>query len=128
MRIALIVMALVAATACGSSAGSSCPTPNAVECSGAKTVRVCEGTSWASYPCPSCAGNKCDWKGAANGDGCPKVAETYGTCNLDGRLVGCFWSVTADAGVFIESACSACMAGKSLEELGKCTAGRCSCQ
>jgi hypothetical protein len=56
------------------------------------------------------------------------VADSYGTCSLDGRLVGCFWSASANAGVFIESACSACVAGKSLEELGKCTSGRCVCQ
>jgi hypothetical protein len=56
------------------------------------------------------------------------VAETYGTCTLDGRLVGCYWSASANAGVFIESACSACVAGKSIEELGKCSSGRCSCQ
>ena len=130
MRTVLILMAVVA-TGCGSpgsTAGSPCSTPNAVECSGAKTMLACEGTKWASYPCPSCANNKCDWKGAANGDGCPKVAETYGTCNLDGRIVGCFWSTSADAGVFIESACAACVAGKSIEELGKCSAGRCACQ
>lgn len=127
MRMVLVLVAVMAA-ACGSSEGAACSTPDAVECSGAKSLLVCEGTRWAAYPCPHCAGGKCDWKGALNGDACPKVAETYGTCPLDGRLVGCYWSASADAGVFVESACSACVAGKSIEELGKCSAGRCSCQ
>lgn len=128
MRIALVLTASLFFAACGSSEGSACPTPNAQECSGAKSLLVCEGATWRAYACPSCSGNKCDWKGAANGDGCPKVAETYGTCTLDGRIVGCYYSATADAGVFVESACSACVAGKSIEELGKCSNGRCSCQ
>lgn len=127
MRIVLIVVAVMA-VACGSSEGSPCSTPNAVECSGAKTLLVCEGAKWAGYACPNCTGGKCDWKGVANGDSCPKVAETYGTCPLEGRLIGCYWSASADAGVFVESACSACVAGKSIEELGKCSSGRCSCQ
>jgi hypothetical protein len=59
---------------------------------------------------------------------CPKVADTYGTCTLDGRVVGCSWSASANAGVFIESACATCVAGKSIEKLGKCTSGRCICQ
>ena len=127
MRMVFMVMAVVAA-ACGSSEGASCPTPNATECASAKSLLVCEGTKWAAYPCPACAAGKCDWKGAKNGDACPKVAETYGTCNFDGRIVGRFFSTLADAGVFVETACAACVAGKSIEELGKCTAGRCSCQ
>lgn len=127
MRMVLMLVAVVV-SACGSSEGSPCSTPNAAECSGGKTLLVCEGSKWAGYPCPSCSGGKCDWKGAVSGDACPKVAETYGTCTFDGRLVGCFWSTTADAGVFVESACSACVAGKSIDELGKCSAGRCSCQ
>jgi hypothetical protein len=128
MRIALMVIVSLVGTACGSSEGSACPTPNAQECASAKSLLVCEGASWRAYPCPSCNGGKCDWKGAASGDSCPKVAETYGTCTLDGRIVGCFFSTTADAGVFVESACQVCTAGKSIEELGKCNAGRCSCQ
>lgn len=127
MRMVLVVTTVWAA-ACGSSEGASCPTQNAVECSSAKSLLVCEGAKWAAYPCPSCAGGKCDWKGAKNGDACPKVAETYGTCNFDGRIVGCFFSTLADAGVFVETACAACVAGKSIEELGKCSAGRCACQ
>jgi len=131
MRMLLMLVAVMGA-ACGSSStsteGSACSAPNAVECSSAKKLLVCEGAKWAGYPCPSCTGSTCDWKGAVNGDACPKISETYGTCPLDGRLVGCFWSVSADAGVFIESACPACIAGKSIEELGKCTSGRCSCQ
>lgn len=128
MRISLLVTTLLFTAACGSTEGSPCTTANAQECSGGKTLLVCEGGKWAGYPCPSCAGNKCDWKGAMSGDACPKVAETYGTCNLDGRLIGCFFSTSADAGVFVESACAACMSGKSIEELGKCSSGRCSCQ
>ena len=129
MRIVLIVVAVLAA-GCGgtSTVGAACSTPDAIECSGARSMLVCEGGRWTGYPCPSCAANTCDWKGAANGAACPKVAETYGTCTLDGRLVGCYWSASANAGVFIESACSACVAGKSIEELGKCSSGRCSCQ
>ncbi len=127
MRIVLVVLAVMV-FACGSSEGAACPTPNAVECSGAKTLLVCEGAAWKGYPCPNCTDGKCDWKGAANGDLCPRVAESYGTCPLDGRLLGCFYSASADAGVFVESACQACVAGKSIEELGKCSAGRCSCQ
>jgi hypothetical protein len=127
MRLSLLFSVLLAAS-CGSTEGSPCSTPNAVECAGAKTLLVCEGTKWTGYPCPSCSGGKCDWKGAATGDACPKVAETYGTCAFDGRVVGCFWSTTADAGVFVESACAACVAGKSMEELGRCGSGRCTCQ
>lgn len=127
MRVLLVMMAVVV-SGCGSSEGSPCSTPDATECSGGKTLLVCEGAKWAAYPCPSCAGTTCEWKGALSGDACPKVAETYGSCPLDGRQVSCFWSASADAGVFIESACSACVAGKSLQELGKCSAGRCSCQ
>ena len=119
MRVILVLVAVMAA-ACGSGEGAACPTSDAVECSSATRLLVCEGAN--------CSGGKCDWKGAKTGDACPKVAETYGTCNYDGRLVGCFWSASADAGVFVESACAACVAGKSIEELGRCTTGRCSCQ
>ncbi len=125
-RVVLVVAVLAAA--CGPSEGTPCATPDAVECAGAKTLLVCEGATWRGYPCPSCAGGRCDWKGAVSGDACPRVAETYGSCPFDGRLVGCFWSASADAGVFIESTCTACVAGRSLEELGRCTAGRCTCQ
>ena len=127
MRVILVLVAVMAA-ACGSGEGAACPTADAVECSSATRLLVCEGAKWQGYPCPNCSGGKCDWKGAKTGDACPKVAETYGTCNYDGRLVGCFWSASADAGVFVESACAACLAGKSIEELGRCTTGRCSCQ
>lgn len=37
---------------------------------GCKTLLVCEGPKWKGYPCPSCTGSKCDWKGAVNGDAC----------------------------------------------------------
>ena len=128
----ILMLAAVLLTACGYGfdpmPGGSCSPPKALKCVGAKQLLVCEGTTWAGYACPSCSNDKCDWKGALNGDGCPRVAETFGTCPLDGRLVGCFFSVSADAGVFIESACPACVAGKSIEELGKCSGGRCSCQ
>lgn len=129
MRFLVSILAVIS-VGCGSSAseGSPCTTPNAIECSGAKSMLVCEGTKWAAYACPSCSSNKCDWKGVTTGSGCPQIADTYGSCNYDGRLVGCFWSTAADAGVFVESACPACMAGKSIEELGKCSGGRCSCQ
>lgn len=119
-------LALLAA--CGATSGAPCPTPNATDCAGAKTLLVCEGTTWAAYPCPSCAGGRCDWTGAVSGDACPRVAETYGACPLDGRAVSCFWSTSADAGVFVELACPACRAGSSLEALGRCAGGRCSCQ
>lgn len=130
MRKVLGWMAAVAAVAagCGSSEGAPCATPDAVQCSGATTLLVCEGTAWKAYPCPSCSGDRCDWKGAKTGQACPRVAETYGTCPFDGRVVGCFWSSSADAGVFVESACPACKAGQSLEALGRCSTGRCTCQ
>jgi len=127
MRLVLLTSALWLA-ACGSTEGSPCSTPDAVQCAGAKTMLVCEGSKWTAYPCPSCAGTTCDWKGAVTGDACPKVADTQGTCPFDGRAVSCYWSSSANAGVFIESACAACVAGKSLAELGKCSAGRCTCQ
>jgi uncharacterized protein YceK len=133
MRKILVLVALGALFGlggCGSTSteGSACQTADATQCAGARTLLVCESSKWTAYPCPSCSGTKCDWKGAANGDACPKGADSYGTCSLDGRLVGCFWSSSANAGVFIESACLACVSGKSLEELGKCTSGRCVCQ
>lgn len=130
MRLVLVIVVVTAvmAAACGSNEGAPCSTPEAVACSGGKTLLVCEGAKWKGYPCPSCSGSTCDWKGAANGDACPKVAATYGTCPFDHRQVSCFWSSTADAGVFIESACSACVAGKSLVELGRCGASGCTCQ
>jgi hypothetical protein len=124
----LVMLTTVLLVACGSNAGAPCSTPNATECAGGKTLLVCEGGAWAAYPCPSCAGTTCDWKGALAGDACPRVAETYGTCPFDGRAVSCFWSSSADAGVFVETACSACVAGKSLVELNRCGGGRCTCQ
>ncbi len=129
MRMILMLVA-VGVTACDSigTEGGGCSMPNSVECAGTKKLLVCEGTRWVGYACPNCTNGKCDWKGVLNGDACPKVAETFGTCPLDGRLVGCFFSVSADAGVFVESACPACVAGKSIEELGKCSSGRCTCQ
>jgi len=128
--ISLLLMLPVSLAACGSgpAEGGSCTTPDALQCASPTRVLVCEGGRWNGYACPSCAGGKCDWKGAANGDSCPKVADTYGTCILDGRVVACYWSAIVDAGLFVESACPACMAGKSIEELGRCTTGRCSCQ
>lgn len=129
MRWVLTVGALLSifTTGCGAMAGGACTVQGAQECSGSTVLLVCEGTKWVSYACPQCSANACNWKGAANGASCPKSAETYGTCNLDGRIVSCYWSSTADAGVFVEQACPACMAGKSIEELGKCSAGRCAC-
>lgn len=128
MRTTLFLAALVLATACGPAAGSPCSTPGAVECSGGSTILSCEGGQWVGFPCPSCSGGKCDWKGAQTGAPCPRFADTYGSCNYDGRLIGCYWSDLTDAGTFVESPCPACVAGKSIEELGRCTAGRCSCQ
>jgi hypothetical protein len=89
---------------------------------------ACEGGRWVSYPCPSCLGQTCTWKGAPNGAACPRSAATQGTCTFDGRVVGCFWSELTGSGQFIESACPACVAGSSPEELGLCAAGRCRCQ
>ncbi|MFT3709501.1 MAG: hypothetical protein QM817_17850 [Archangium sp.] len=128
MRLLLLLSILVTAAGCGAMAGGACSGEGAQQCAGSSVLLVCENSKWNSYACPTCAGSTCNWKGAANGDACPHAAETQGTCNLDGRVVSCYWSSTADAGVFVESACPACMAGKSLEELGKCSPqGRCAC-
>ena len=81
---------------------------------------VCENSKWTSYACPTCAGSTCNWKGAANGDACPHAAETQGTCNLDGRVVSCYWSTTADAGVFVER--SAAGAVVAIEGFNRCVA------
>lgn len=128
MRSLLLLVPALLAAACGASAGAPCSTPNAVTCSGATTVLSCEGGQWVAFPCPSCSGQTCDWKGAQTGNPCPRFAATYGTCNYDGRLIGCYWSDVTDAGTFVETACPACVAGKSIDELGRCSGGRCSCQ
>lgn len=129
MRSSIVALSLVfwLLVGCGATAGGACTTEGAQECSGVSVVLVCEGSKWTSYACPACNADKCNWKGAMNGDACPQVAATYGTCNLDGRIIACYWSGTADAGVFVEQACPACMAGKSIEELGKCSATGCTC-
>ncbi|MCC6335820.1 MAG: hypothetical protein IT380_17725 [Myxococcales bacterium] len=128
MRTALLLTTLALTSACGPGAGARCSTPSAIECAGSTTVLTCEGGQWVGHPCPGCSGQTCDWKGAQVGAPCPRFAATYGTCNYDGRLIGCYWSDFTDAGTFVESACPACVAGKSLEELGRCSGGRCSCQ
>jgi len=129
MRTVLMLVA-VSSGACGSGTteGATCTTPDAVECASTTRVLACQGGKWNGFACPSCTGGKCDWKGAANGAACPRVAETYGTCILDGRLVGCYWSTIVDAGLFVETSCPGCVAGKSIEELGRCSSGRCTCQ
>lgn len=119
---------LLLATACSPAEGSPCSTPSATLCAGGATLLSCEAGAWRAYPCPSCAGDACDWKHAATGAACPQASEGDGWCPLDGRVVSCFWSTSANAGVFIEAACSGCVAGKSLKELGRCATGRCACQ
>lgn len=128
MRTSLLAAVALLLSACGPAAGAPCSTPNAVTCSGSTTVLSCEGGQWVGFPCPGCSGETCDWKNAVNGNPCPRFADTYGTCNYDGRLIGCYWSDLTDAGTFVEAACPACVAGKSIEELGRCTTGRCTCQ
>lgn len=128
MKLLACATVLMLLAACGPSAGSPCSTPGAVTCAGSTTVLSCEGGQWIGFSCPSCSGEKCNWKGAPNGAPCPRFASTYGTCNYDGRLIGCYWSDLTDAGTFIETPCAACVAGKSIEELGRCAGGACSCQ
>lgn len=128
MRATLLFALTTFLAGCGPSEGAPCSAPDSTQCAGAKTLMVCEGTSWKSYPCPSCAGNTCEWKNASIGDACPRVADTQGWCSFDARAVSCFWSMSADAGVFVEQSCAACVGGKSLSELGRCGGGRCTCQ
>lgn len=127
---ALTCFALVVSLfACGgTSDGSPCTTPGATQCSGASTLLVCEGATWRGYACPSCEGTTCNWKNAMNGASCPATSAGDGWCPLEGRVLSCYFSSAADAGVFVESACSNCTAGKSLRELGRCSGSTCSCQ
>ncbi|MFO0600565.1 MAG: hypothetical protein U0228_34980 [Myxococcaceae bacterium] len=124
---ALVLFVALSLVGCGASEGSPCQTPNALQCASATSVLACEGTTWKAYPCPSCTGSTCNWKNAANGASCPFAAAGDGWCNFDNRQMSCYWSSLADAGVFVESACSGCTAGKSLAEVGKCSGGKCSC-
>jgi len=124
----LVFVSLFVMVGCGAEAGSPCSTPAATQCAGSTTLLSCEKGVWASYPCPSCSGTTCNWKGAANGSTCPESSAGDGWCPLDGRVLSCFWSATAGVGVFVESACSGCTKDKSLTELGKCTSGKCVCQ
>lgn len=130
MRIASLFLVLVAVVGCGDSpaVGAPCETVGALACADATTLLSCEGGAWLGFGCPSCADGRCDWKGVAVGGACPRAAATYGTCNYDGRLIGCYWSDRTDAGTFVEGPCAACSAGHSIEELGRCGADGCSCQ
>lgn len=128
MRTLLMLAVVTMVAGCSPAGGSPCSTPGALQCAGASTLLACEGSTWAAYPCPSCEGTTCNWKSVQTGAGCPEGAQGDGWCPFDGRVVSCFWSSSADAGVFIESACSPCTAGKTLRELGRCATGRCSCQ
>jgi hypothetical protein len=125
----LLLLVLVAFSACGGPAdGSPCSAPGTAQCASASSWLVCEGSSWRAYPCPSCDGTQCNWKNAANGAACPEISTGDGWCPLDGRVLSCYWSSTADAGVFVELACANCTSGKSVRELGRCTGTRCTCQ
>jgi hypothetical protein len=124
----LLVMALVLlGVACSPADGSPCSTPNASQCAGGTSLLVCEGANWRAYPCPSCTGTTCDWKNTKVGAACPQGAGGDGWCPYNGRQNVCYWSSLADAGVFVESACGACVAGKTLAEVGACSGGHCAC-
>jgi hypothetical protein len=129
MRTALSLVMTMFLLGCGGPVdGSPCNAPGTAQCSGSTSWLVCEGSTWRAYPCPSCAADQCNWKGAANGAACPEISTGDGWCPLDGRVLSCYWSSSADAGVFVEVACASCAKDKSVRELGKCTGSRCTCQ
>ena len=126
MRLFLALALFSALAACSAMDGAPCSAPGTSQCSGT-TMVVCEGATWRSYPCPACEGNTCNWKNAKNGAACPQVATGEGWCPFENRVLSCYWSDLADAGVFVETACQGCTQGQSLRELGKCGSGKCTC-
>lgn len=114
------VLAALSFVACGPTEGSPCNTAGETMCGGATSLLSCEKSTWTAYECPSCSGTTCNWKNASVGDGCPESQHGRGWCPLDGRQVSCFWSSSAGAGVFVESACGKCEAGKTIDEIGGC--------
>ncbi|MFZ5444718.1 MAG: hypothetical protein ACOZQL_32290 [Myxococcota bacterium] len=112
-RLVMLITALTFVACGGPSDGAACSKPSESTCAGA-TLFVCEGATWRGYPCPgTCTGSTCSWTNAMSGDACPQSAAGKGWCPLDGRQLSCFFSTSADAGVFVESACARCVKGGS---------------
>ncbi len=119
MRLFSLLIAL-SFTACGPTGGSACTTEAETACGSSTSLLSCEKAAWRAYECPSCAGNVCNWKNAKIGDGCPESQHGRGWCSQNGRQLSCFYSTSAGAGVFVESACSKCVEGKTIDEIGGC--------
>lgn len=132
MRLLSFITCWLLLLGCGATAsataGAPCGSANETQCAGPSALLACEKGAWKRYACPSCAGTTCDWKGATNGTECPEASAGDGWCPFDGRVLSCFWSASAGAGVFIESACASCVKDRSLRELGRCSGGTCTCQ
>lgn len=116
----LVVVAALSLFACGPTEGSACSTEAETTCGSATSLLSCEGGTWRGYACPSCSGTTCNWKNAKSGDACPASSAGDGWCPFNGRQVSCFFSSSADAGVFVESACGKCVEGKTTDEVGGC--------
>lgn len=119
MRSFFVLVALSFA-ACGPTEGSACSTEGETSCGGSTSLLSCEQATWRAYECPSCTGATCDWKNAKLGDGCPESQHGRGWCSHDGRQLSCYWSSSAGAGVFVESACAKCVQGRTIDEIGGC--------
>lgn len=100
--------------------GTACETVNETACGSSTQLLSCEKSAWRGYDCPSCAANQCNWKNAKIGDGCPETQHGRGWCSQNGRQISCYWSSSANAGVFVESSCSKCVEGKTIDEIGGC--------